>query len=261
MHAGDSAAEAMSQVVKVRGANTTATIVNGWANAFSEANPSSRAVVSGGGTTAAFESLFDKGCQLVMATRSINEKELQAAALSGSKPASVEVCRECLAIITHPDNPVNALTLEQLRGIFTGDLTGWQEVGGPNEPILVITGDQTSGAALLLRHAVMEDGYFTGDARTKEFYTDIVRDVSRSKPRAISYAGLTDAKKAEQGKLIKILGLRKNQDSQPVLPDIESLRNGGYPLVMSLSLYWDELSPVAATRQFVEFCKKQCPTR
>jgi phosphate transport system substrate-binding protein len=260
VHYSEDAAEAQSEVIKVRGANSMASLVNGWARAFNETSTSSRVVVSGGGTAAAFEALFEKSCQLVMATRDINEKELQAAALSGSKPKSAEVCRDCIAIIAHPDNPVNELTLEQLKKIFVGDLTNWQDMGGPNEPILVITGDQTSGAALFLRRTVMEDGFFTGEARMRDFFTDMIKDVSRSR-RVISYASLPDAQKAVQGKLVKVLGVRKSQDSPAILPSTESLRNGTYPLIMSMFLFWDEQMPAGAIRQFVDFCKQRCPSR
>jgi len=99
-----------------------------------------------------------------MATRKINEKEIQAATLSGVKYSEMQICRDGIAVIAHPGNSVGQLALEQLKKIWTGDYTNWKDVGGPDEPILVITGDQTSGTALFLRNRVMDDGYFTGDA-------------------------------------------------------------------------------------------------
>jgi len=253
--------EAADEVIKVRGANSMASLVNSWANLFNETNPSSRVVVSGGGTAAAFDALYEKGCQLVMSTRSINEKELQAAALSGTKPTNAEICRECVAIVTNPVNTVKELDLEQLRRILVGEVTNWEEVGGPKEPILVITVDQTGGLALFLRRVAMADGYFTGDARIREFYSDTTRDVSRSRPLAISYALLSDAYKAEQAKQAKILAIKKTPDSAAILPSLQTMRNDTYPLIVPMYLYWDEPFSKGPVRQFVEFCKGKCRSR
>jgi len=251
-------AQQTPEIVKIRGANSVASLVNAWATAFQESNPASRVIVSGGGAAAAFEGLFEKTCQLVMATREINEKEIQAAALSGAKPVKSEICRECLAIITHPGNPVTDVTLEQLGKILTGNYNSWNQVGGSDNPILVISSDQTAGTAQFLRAKVMDNGYFSGDARIRDFYTDIIKDVARPKPVAISYAGLTDALRGERAKSVKILGIRKGPGSSPVLPSVDALKSGSYPLVVPLYFYWDDASVSTSARQFVDFCKRRC---
>jgi ABC-type phosphate transport system substrate-binding protein len=79
------AADAPSGALIVRGANAMAGLVDEWAKTFAEANPGVRIMVSGGGTAGGFEALFDKAVPLIMATRKINEKEIQAATLSGVK--------------------------------------------------------------------------------------------------------------------------------------------------------------------------------
>jgi len=235
-----------------------ATLVDEWAKAFAEANRGARIMVSGGGTTAGFEALFDKATPLIMATRKINEKEIQAATLAGVKYSETQICRDGVAVIANPGNPVRELTIEQLKKIWTGDYTRWKDVGGPDEPILVITSDQTSGTALFLRNRVMDDGYFTGDARVRDFYNEIIRDVSRAKPVALGYCSFKDAAKAEKNKLAQIIAIKKDEQSKAVVPSADSMRSDSYPLTMPLYLYWDGAASSPLVKQFVDFCKSKC---
>jgi phosphate transport system substrate-binding protein len=252
------AAEPTAGALLIRGSGAMASLVDGWAEAFAKANPGARIVVSGGGTSAGFEALFDKAAPLVMASRQINEKEIQAATLAGVKYSETQICRDGVAVIINPGNPVRELTIEQLKKIWTGDYTRWKDVGGPDEPILVVTSDQTSGTALFLRHHVMDDGYFTGEARIWGFYNEIIRDVSRAKPAALGYCSFKDAEKAEKNKLVRIVAIKKDQQSTAVVLSADSMKGGSYPLIMPLYLYWDAASSGALVKQFVDFCKSKC---
>lgn len=252
------AADAPSGALIIRGSNAMAGLVDEWAKTFAEASPGMRIMVSGGGTTGGFEALFDKAVPLIMATRKINEKEIQAATLSGVKYSEMQVCRDAVAIIVNPANPVGELTVGQLSKIWIGDYTNWKNVGGPDEPILVTTTDQTSGTVLFLRDRVMDNGYFTGDARVRDFYTEIIRDVSRAKPAALGYCSFTDALKAEKNKLVKIISIKKDEQSTAVAPSVESIRSDAYPLVMPLYFYSDAAAPSPLVTKFVNFCKSKC---
>jgi phosphate transport system substrate-binding protein len=62
-----------------------------------------------------------------------------------------------LVPIVHPTNPVRDLTMEQLKGIFTGTITNWKEVGGKDMPIAVIIREEGSGARGAFEDIVHED--------------------------------------------------------------------------------------------------------
>ena len=64
-----------------------------------------------------------------------NEKELSLAGRNGITPVMKPICRDAFVFITHKDNPVRSLTLEQLRGIYAGKIKNWKEVGGADEAI------------------------------------------------------------------------------------------------------------------------------
>lgn len=248
------------ELIRIRGSNAMAGICVQWADAYMEASPAVSVLVSGGDTSVGLEALFEKKADLAMASREILEKELQAAALSNTKPVKVDVCRESIAIITHPANPVNALTVEQLGGILRGYISDWSEVGGPSQPIKKVLYTQTSGMALYLRHRVMEDDYFDSEAVNRDRFTFIVTEVARSTPFAIAYIPRVGADRAVRGKHVKVLGLKKRKDSPAVLPSEQSLKDGSYPLVLPVFFYWDNDTVTAEVRRFVDFCKGRCLT-
>jgi len=92
----------------------------------------------------------------------------------------------------------------------------------------------------------------------RDFYTEIIRDVSRGKPAALGYCAFNDAAKAEKNKLVKIVAIKKDEQSAPVVPSADSLKSGSYPLVMPLYLYWDSAPSGPLVKQFVDFCKSKC---
>ncbi len=65
------------------------------------------------------------------------------------------IAHDAFVFIVREDCPVDALTLDQVRGIFSGRITNWREVGGDDEPIVAITRNRNSGSQETMRHLVM----------------------------------------------------------------------------------------------------------
>jgi phosphate transport system substrate-binding protein len=248
-------AQGEADVIKIKGVSIEAGAMDRLGSEFVAANPGLRVVVSGGGTDAGFEALFDKSADIAMTTRRMSEKELQGAAISGVKPAELATKGSCVVIITHPANTVKELTLEQLGKIFSGELTRWKDVGGPDDPILVYTREQVGSTALFLRSAAMDGALFSSDATIRDRYYDIIREVSVKKPWAISYCGIEDARRAAEKKSVKALGIKKDADSPAVFASQQTLNDGTYPLIQPYYLYWNSESKKRTVQKFVEFCK------
>lgn len=60
-----------------------------------------------------------------------------------------------IAVLTHPSNPVKSLSAEQLKGLFTGSIGNWQELGGPDAPVIVVWGKLMSGTNSLFQKRMM----------------------------------------------------------------------------------------------------------
>ena len=65
------------------------------------------------------------------------------------------VAQDGIAVITHPDNPVTGLTSEQLRRIYQGQITNWDELGGPTQGITVLSREAGSGTRAAFERLVM----------------------------------------------------------------------------------------------------------
>jgi phosphate transport system substrate-binding protein len=67
----------------------------------------------------------------------------------------VPIGRDRIAVITHKDNPVKRLTAEQLRGIFSGEIENWKEVGGDNAPIMIVWGSLTQDDNMVFKERIL----------------------------------------------------------------------------------------------------------
>ncbi len=76
------------------------------------------------------------------------------------------ISKDVLVPIVHPSNPVQALSLEQLAGIYSGKITNWKSVGGPNKQIAVMIPPRSSGTRKFLQETVMNSASFAAGAFT-----------------------------------------------------------------------------------------------
>ena len=140
-----------------RNRNTSAVIVAGstsvqpyaemLAEKFALQFPGSEIDIQGGGSSAGIMAAESGAADIGMSSRELSEKE-QAL-------WSVEIAKDGLAIILNPNNPVQDLTLDQIRGIYTTTISNWSELGGQNAKIHVITREEGSGTRSAFESLVM----------------------------------------------------------------------------------------------------------
>jgi phosphate transport system substrate-binding protein len=66
------------------------------------------------------------------------------------------VCYDSFVFITHKDNPVESLTVEQIQKIYSGNIANWKEVGGSNQQIVAYQREQNSGSQTAMEEWVMK---------------------------------------------------------------------------------------------------------
>ena len=84
------------------------------------------------------------------------EEEFAIAKKEGVEFVQKPVCRDAFVFITGKDNPVESLTLEQVRGIFSGKITNWNEAGGPDAAIAAYQREPGSGSQTGMEQLVMQ---------------------------------------------------------------------------------------------------------
>ncbi len=135
---------------------------------------------------------------------------------------------EAFVFFVHKDNPIDNLTTEQIKGIYSGEITNWKQVGGKNEEIAAFQRNEGSGSQSMLQR-------FMGDTPIMEAPTEmvntmmsgIIEQVSsyRSKSNSIGFSFRYYVEGIIQNPDIKVLSV------DGVAPTAENIRNGSYPIV------------------------------
>ncbi len=182
-------------------------------------------------TTMAYRNIVDSSCDIIFVARPSEEQEAYAAE-KGVELVYTPIGREAFVFFVHPDNPVEGLTLDQIRGIYSGEITRWDQLGveGLGE-ILAYQRDEGSGSQTALERFVMRDTPLMPADREKTLdgMGDIIDRVSayQNHRNAIGFSFRfysTALMKDFDVKLLEING---------VAPTIENIENGTYPLASS----------------------------
>ncbi|MBI5380266.1 MAG: substrate-binding domain-containing protein [Opitutae bacterium] len=96
-----------------------------------------------------------------------------AAQINGKKPGTIDpeklkvhpLFEMGAVVIVHPSNPVASLTHEQIRGLFSGKITNWKEVGGPDTPVLIVISAPSDGVRSVVTEKIMADTAYAATAR------------------------------------------------------------------------------------------------
>lgn len=96
-------------------------------------------------TTGAYENLTDGTVDMIFCALP-SQEQIDAAADKGVEFEYATILNGGFVFFVNKDNPVDSLTVEQLRGIYSGEITNWSEVGGEDAPITAYQRDEGSGS-------------------------------------------------------------------------------------------------------------------
>lgn len=107
---------------------------------------------------------------------------------------SVEVGINKTVVMVHPSNKVSALTKEQMKGLFTGKIANWKDVGGNDEPVLVVWGKNSPGQNALFTKVILDGEKITAENLETTDYKGIKESVaSNAGAIGIDPLGMVDA--------------------------------------------------------------------
>ncbi|MEO0669545.1 MAG: phosphate ABC transporter substrate-binding/OmpA family protein [Pseudomonadota bacterium] len=133
-----------------------------------------------------------------------------------------------LSAVVHPDNPLSEIGLEQLRAVFTGQVTNWQDLGGPDAGITVI--HPADGAGMLGILKPTDNGQsIDASALTSAGDAETSRLVGAD-PHAIGLVGLSAQDTAKTLGIMSACGIATH-------PDDVMARAGDYPLSLPVTMY------------------------
>ena len=148
----------------IDGSTTVGPIAKAFAEYYMQKNPGVNITVSESGSGNGAKSLVNGTCDVADMSRFMKAEEFKAAIEKGIYPVAHVVAIDGIAIIVHPSNPVSGLTVEQVRDIYTGKITNWKQVGGPNVRIVMISRDTNSGTYESFEELVMKNAKLANTA-------------------------------------------------------------------------------------------------
>ncbi|MGH1362548.1 MAG: phosphate ABC transporter substrate-binding protein [Calditrichia bacterium] len=229
-----------SAILRIQGSDTMLKLMQRCATEYMSKHSTVSVYVDGGGTSLGLERLISGGVDICMASRTLRPDESVALADNyQSVGLSVLIAKDALSVYLNPANPVRNLTTSQLKSIFTGEIDNWKEVGGNDEPILLVTRPTNSGTHFYFRERILE-GEKYGDSSLILNTTDSVINYIRKHSAAIGYGGFAYGPDLPH---IKIGG---------VAPTVTSIRDDKYPITRYLLLYTLE-KPRGASKKFIDW--------
>ena len=142
-------------VLTVKGSDTMVNLSQKWAEEYMKVNPNTSIQVTGGGSGTGIAALLNGTTDLANASRDMKEKEYEDAETQGFEPIKYEVALDGIAVIVHPENSIDEITVDQLSKIFTGEYTNWKEVGGSDMPITLYGRENSSGTYEFFKEHVL----------------------------------------------------------------------------------------------------------
>lgn len=231
-----------STAVRLRGEDTLILAAQRCSSLFKVENPhvSIDFEVAGGGPTKGMVAL-ENGTADVVQTKSAHS----GATLdhSGRRIVRIPIATEGIVVYVHDSNPIKALSLAELRAIYSGQIRNWKQLGGSDHPITRYSGESTSGINDFFQQVVLggkEAEAFWGKASTKEFIDAVAQDKN-----AIGYSTLYPLAKG-----VHPVPIRKADGSLAVAPTWDNICKHDYPLTRTVYWYVAE-HPSGSLRDFL----------
>jgi phosphate transport system substrate-binding protein len=225
------------QTIENKGSDTLVNLALAWAETYMGSRPEVRISVTGGGSGTGIAAMINGTVDIVNASRAMKPEEIEEAESNGISPVEFVVAGDAIAVVVHPSNPVDELTLGQISDIYTGKITNWKEVGGEDRPIVLLSRESNSGTHVYFLENVIRLGdkesdlLFSPDTLLMPSSEGISSEV-RLNANAIGYDGLGYVTHDQ-----KMLAVAVHKDSPFVRPSIETVNDGSYPISRPLFMY------------------------
>jgi phosphate transport system substrate-binding protein len=234
---GSASAASGQRTIQNKGSDTMVNLALAWAEAYREERPDVAIAVTGGGSGTGIAALINGTVDIANASREMKDNEIEQARAKGIDPIEHLVAIDALAIIVNPANSIERLTIDQLADIFTGRITNWQELGGDDAGIILVSRVTNSGTHVYFLDEVVRQG----DSDNKDIFAPqtmlmpssvgITSEIQRN-PHAIGYDGLGYVTEHE-----KLIAVAPDAASPYVLPSVQTGADGSYPIARGLYMY------------------------
>ncbi len=226
--------------LRIKGSDTMLRLTELLAEEYMKENTGASIYVEGGGTASGIKALGRGESDICTASRTLKSDEIKILANSfGSLGVSFLIAKDALSIYLNSANGVTNLSTEDLSKIFRCEVTNWKDLGGIDDPIMLISRSPNSGTYLYFKEHIL-DGKEYCENKTVLPTTEKVIAAVEENHNAIGYGGIG----YQDGvALASVNGIAATA---------ENVRNDKYPIVRYLYFYTPQ-SPKGAVKDFIDW--------
>jgi phosphate transport system substrate-binding protein len=229
----------------IKGSDTMVILAQRWAEEFMKKNAGTKVQVTGGGSGTGIAALINGTTEIATSSRPMKEAESEKLRSRYNTPGNeIAVAKDGVTFYVNAGNPLTSLTMDQLKKIYTGDLTNWKDVGGPDGAIVVFSRENSSGTYVFVKDNLLGGDDYLASAQTLPGTAAVVNAVAKEK-LGIGFGGAAYAKGVKELK-IKV-------DKAELAPTLEAVKSGKYPLSRDLFFYLRN-KPSGDAKAFIDFC-------
>jgi phosphate transport system substrate-binding protein len=232
--------------VTLKGSDTMVILGQRWAEEYMKAFPDMIVQVTGGGSGTGIAALINGTTEIAQASRPMKQSEKDKLRdRFNTLGNEIPVAKDGLAVYLNEANPVEELSLAQLKDIYTGKVSNWKEVGGPDAKIILYGRENNSGTYVFFKDNVLKGEDYAPATQTLPGTAAVVNAVAKDK-NGIGYGG------AAYAKGVKFAAVKKDEKSPGIKPNPETVADGSYPIWRYLNWYTRN-KPSGDVKNFVDF--------
>jgi len=219
--------------VSVVGSTSVQPFAEALAEEFMIGHSAEKIFIQGGGSTAGIQAVLTGAAQVGMSSRKLEESEKALIA--------VPIIYDAIAVIVHRTNPLENLSMGQIRKIYAGKITRWKEIEGTDRAITVVTREEGSGTRETFQNLVMGKNEEISLGALVQDSNGAIRQVVADDPNAIGFISLGLVN--DRVKALKIDGIE---------PTLENILAHRYQIVRPF-LFVFRSSPQGVAKEFLDY--------
>lgn len=232
--AAPSAAAKAQSTVSTDGSTSMEKVIGYLSEAYMEENKNVKITYNPTGSGAGIQAVSEGRCDIGLSSRNLKDEEKQTL-------TETVVAIDGIAVIVNPANTISDLAVEQIKQIYTGEITNWKDAGGSDAPIVLIGREAASGT---------RDGFesITGTKEKCQYAQeltstgDVIQSVAGN-PNAIGYASLASV--SDKVKVLQVEG---------VAPSKATIQDGSYKIQRDFVLATKTDTPLTGeAKKFFDF--------